>query len=143
MTQQDILNILRQKTAKDGLRRSKQRERVVEVFLNAKPHLSAEDLLTIVHKQYKEIGFATVYRTLKLLCRYGMASEIKIGSNKTLYEPYAETAHHDHLICVNCGSITEVFDGKIEKLQNKLATDNGFKPLHHRLEIFGLCKKCK
>ena len=141
--QQDILEILRQKTAQYGLRRSAQREKVVKVFLSAKRHITAEDLLALVRKKYAEIGFATVYRTIKLLCRYGIANEIKIGSNKAMYELAAGKEHHDHLICINCGAITEVFDKKIEALQDKLAQANDFKPLNHRMEIFGLCKKCK
>jgi Fur family ferric uptake transcriptional regulator len=77
------------------------------------------------------------------MCESGLAEEIKVGNKKTRYEQRYGHGHHDHLICLKCGEFTEVNDSKIERLQDKLAEANDFTPLRHKLEIYGLCKKCK
>jgi len=140
---QEALDILKEKVKADGLRNTPQRDIVAETFFSVPGHITADDLLDIVRKRSPEIGSATVHRTLKLLCRYGLAEEMKIGVEKARYEAKLGRPHHDHLICVNCGAIIEVHDERIEELQNKMAEKNGFKPLSHRLEIFGLCKNCR
>lgn len=141
-TAQQALDILREKFRFDGLRHTAQRDTVVEVFFSASRHITADELLELVHKANPDIGFATVHRNLKLLCKYGLAQEIKVGNGKAMYEPILGRQHHDHLMCVKCGRIIEVHDEKIEKLQDKLAAGEKFKPLYHRLDIFGVCNKC-
>lgn len=140
---QDALNILREKARADGLRHTAQRDAVVECFFDCAGHVTAEELLAEVRRRHPETGFATVHRTLKLLCHYGLAEEMKIGKAKARYEAKLGRQHHDHLICLRCGSITEVHNAKIEELQNAMADKEGFKPTAHRLEIFGVCKKCR
>lgn len=139
---QQALAILREKSRQDGLRLTAQREIVVEAFFAAGKHITADELHAAIRKTHPEIGFATVHRNLKLLCKYGLAGEMKIGNGKALYEARLGRAHHDHLVCVNCGRIIEVHDEKIERLQEKLAARESFRPQHHRLEIFGRCKDC-
>ncbi len=80
---------------------------------------------------------------MSLLCECGLAEEIKIGKQKTRYELKFGQKHHDHLICLKCGQFIEVNDYKIEKLQDKLAEANDFIPVRHKLEIYGICKKCQ
>jgi Fur family ferric uptake transcriptional regulator len=126
-----------------GLRHTVQRDTILNCFLAAGRHITSEDLYNEIRKISPEIGIATVHRNLKLLCEIGIAEELKIGNEKTRYEQTVGRTHHDHLICTKCGEFTEVHDKRIEMLQAKLAAANGFVPVRHGLEIYGLCKKCK
>lgn len=134
-----FLNHIKEK----GLRNTRQREVILNSFLSSGKHITVEDLFGIVKKNHPEIGYATVHRNLKLMCESGLAEEIKIGTSKAKYELKYGHEHHDHLICLNCGIFIEVNNKKIEKLQEKLAEANDFIPQKHKLEIYGLCKKCR
>ncbi len=126
-----------------GLRNTKQREEILNSFLSAERHITVDDLYNFINKKHPEIGYATVHRNMKLFCESGLAEEIKIGNQKARYEQILGHKHHDHLICLKCGRFTEVNDEQIELLQEKLAERNDFVPQRHRLEIYGLCKKCR
>ncbi|HUO78306.1 MAG TPA: transcriptional repressor [Thermodesulfovibrionales bacterium] len=128
---------------KKGLRNTRQRDEILRAFLSEGKHITIDDLYAIVKKENPEIGYATVHRNLKLMCECGLADEIKVGNKKTRYEQKLGHAHHDHLICLKCGKFIEVKDEKIERLQDKLAEGKGFIPMRHKLEIYGVCKKCK
>jgi Fur family ferric uptake transcriptional regulator len=126
-----------------GLRYTKQREEILEAFLKAGKHITVEELYNKLKKKNTSIGYATVHRNLRLMTECGLADEIKIGTDKTRFEQAYGQRHHDHLICIKCGRFTEVNDERIERLQDRLARSNDFKPLKHKLEIYGLCKRCK
>ncbi|MEW6003596.1 MAG: transcriptional repressor [Nitrospirota bacterium] len=128
---------------KKGLRHSRQREQILDAFLSSDKHITVDDLHNILKKKNPDIGYATVHRNLKLMCESGLADEIKVGNKKARYEQKYGQEHHDHLICLKCGRFIEVRDERIERLQDKLAEANNFIPQRHRLEIYGLCKKCK
>lgn len=126
-----------------SLKLTRQRERILTVFLESGKHLSAEELYDILKKEDPSIGQATVFRTLKLLCDAEIASVVNLGNKTIRYEPKFGHEHHDHLCCLKCGRFIEAMDSEIEKLQEKLCRKFGFEPKWHRLEIFGLCKDCK
>jgi Fur family ferric uptake transcriptional regulator len=126
-----------------GLRHTRQRDVILDAFLSADKHITVEELSNLVKKRNPEIGYATVDRNLKLMSACGLADEIKIGKQKTRYEQKIGQEHHDHLICLKCGRFIEVRDERIEKLQDRLAESNDFLPQRHKLEIYGLCKKCR
>ncbi len=126
-----------------GLRETKQRQIILDAFLSSVRHITAAELQGIISAKHPEIGSATVQRNLNLFCESGIAEEIKIGRQKTRYEQKIGNEHHDHLICIKCGRFIEVHDNKIEKLQDKLAEANNFKPVRHRLEIYGYCSECR
>jgi len=143
MQKSEIRDFFRDYITKKGLRHTRQRDEILEEFISAGRHITADDLYDALRKKNPEVGYATVYRNLKLMCESGLAEEIKVGNKKTRYEQRYGHGHHDHLICLKCGEFTEVNDSKIERLQDKLAEANDFTPLRHKLEIYGLCKKCK
>lgn len=135
--------ILRNYIKDKGLRNTPQRDVILDAFLAANRHITAEELLEKVREKDPEISSATVYRNLRLMCECGLADEIKIGRQKTRFEQKFGHEHHDHLICKKCGSFIEVHDDKIEVMQDKLAEANNFVPLSHKLEIYGICSKCR
>jgi Fur family ferric uptake transcriptional regulator len=117
-----------------------QREAIVEQFLRTREHVSIDELLLKVRKRQPKVGYATVYRTLKLLVDSGLAVERQFGDGQARYEVVGD--HHDHLICVKCSLILEFEDDEIERLQDKIATRlGGFTVLRHRHELYGLCPK--
>lgn len=117
-----------------------QREAIVEQFLRTRDHVSIDELLNKVRKRHPRVGYATVYRTLKLLVDSGLAVERQFGDGQARYEVVGD--HHDHLICVKCGLILEFEDDEIERLQERIAQRmGGFTVLRHRHELYGMCPK--
>lgn len=127
---------------KNGLRSTSQRRTVTDVFFRSTGHLSIEDLLAEVRTQDAKIGYATVYRTLKLLKDCGVAYERHFGDGVSRYEVAHEDEHHDHLICLECGKIVEFEDDEIERLQDEVAKKRGFRLKRHVHELYGVCGDC-
>ena len=123
------------------LKRTKQREAILDVFLSTGGHLTREEVLQAVRELHSNIGYTTVYRTLKLLCAAGLASERHFDGGITRYE--IDHDHHDHLVCVNCGEIIEFECEMIEASQNEIAERYGFRILRHRHELYGHCAACR
>lgn len=126
-----------------NLKHSKQREEILDAFLHAEKHLAAEELYAIIKKKNPATGFVTVYRTLKLLCDCGLGRELRFEDGTTRYEHLYGHQHHDHLICTKCGRLIEVVEPEIERLQEKLFKQYKFYPERHRMELYGVCKRCK
>lgn len=128
---------------KTGLRRTGQRDLIMEIFLRTEEHLTSEDLYWLVQKEDPTVGHTTVYRTLKLLTEAGLAREVRFGDNKTYYEHHYNHEHHDHMICTECGTVIEFFSPDIESLQDQMADKFGFRPTHHSLRMWGVCFECQ
>ncbi|MGD0677095.1 MAG: transcriptional repressor [Polyangiaceae bacterium] len=128
---------------KKGLRSTDQRRLIVETFFRAENHVSIEELLAQVREQDPRVGYATVYRTLKLLAECGVANERRFGDGLTRYELADDAAHHDHLICIECGDIVEFEESRIEELQENVAHKHGFELRSHKHELYGICPRCQ
>ena len=127
---------------REGLRSTAQRRLVSDIFFKSVGHLSIEDMLEKVRAIDQGVGYATVYRTLKLLKDSGLAFERHFGDGISRYEVADEGEHHDHLICQTCNKIVEFEDDEIERLQEKIAQRlGGFTVLRHRHELYGMCPK--
>tara|TARA_B100001750_G_scaffold109413_1_gene86449 strand:- start:873 stop:1403 length:531 start_codon:yes stop_codon:yes gene_type:complete len=127
--------------ARNGLRSTAQRRLVTDTFFRSSGHLSIEDLLATVREQDAKIGYATVYRTLKLLKDCGLAYERHFGDGVSRYEVALEDEHHDHLICLDCGKIVEFENDEIERLQDELAKRHGFKLKRHVHELYAIGRR--
>ena len=126
---------------KNQLKHTKQRELILGAFLEAKRHITSEDLYQTVREAHPNIGYTTVYRTMKLLVEAGLATERHFDDGITRYE--IEQEHHDHLVCLKCGQIEEFECEMIEDSQNEIAARHGFQILRHRHELYGHCKSCR
>lgn len=126
-----------------GLNTTAQRRVIAQAFFGYPGHHTLEEFYQYVQKLDKSIGQTTVYRTLKLLCDAGLAMEIHFTDGVTRYEIATAGSHHDHIMCVTCGKIVEVFDKRIEKLQKDLAEKNDFTLLGHYHVLYGLCSDCR
>ena len=125
-----------------GLKHSYKRRHILQTFLKNERHLSAEDLFQLVKQEHPDIGYTTVYRTLKLIVESGIAETVDFNDGVRRFERKIGREYHAHFICNQCNGQFEVFDKNIEDLSSRLAQAQGFLPQKHRLEIFGLCKKC-
>jgi Fur family ferric uptake transcriptional regulator len=126
---------------RNRLKRSAQREVILEAFLRSGQHVSVEDLLKRVRRGHPEIGRTTVYRTLKLFQEAGLASELLLGG-EARFEPKWNRDHHDHFVCRVCGEIFEFRSPEIERVQEEIAAGLGFAIEGHRHHIFGRCRRC-
>ena len=126
-----------------GLKATRQRDVIVEAFFSQSGHLSVDELLEKVTDRDPTIGAATVYRTMKILTDAGLASARHFEGGQTRYEAALDRHHHDHLICTSCHEIFEFENERIEELQESVARDHGFTVTHHKLELYGLCRKCR
>lgn len=135
-----VARVFAEHLAKNGLRLTDQRRAILDLFLKSDRHLSQEDVYVAVRA--RGIGRATVFRTLKTLQECGLAAPVVGRDGVPRFEINWERPHHDHLICVECGHISEVRWPRLEKIQEETCRRLGFSPRWHRHEIFGLCRDC-
>ena len=131
----------KQVQCKHQLKFTRQRELILDAFLQQE-HITAEEMYHQLAKKDPHLGLATIYRTLNLFCEAGLAQARHFGT-QTQYDNISHKGHHDHLICTDCGKIVEFENCEIEKLQEEVATRNGFTISTHRLELYGLCGRCR
>ena len=131
---------------KNGLKTTKQRSVILNVFIDLNRHVTLDELLLAVQKKMPQVGMATIYRTMRLFVDASIAHERKFDGGLTQYEPVVEGEHHDHLICITCGHIFEFEDDVIEQRQEAIALLYGLQITSHKLEIYGKCsdkQNCK
>lgn len=119
-----------------------ERRKILAAIFNKNTHFDAEELHKELNEQKYNISRATVYRTLDLLMKCELVRKNSLGSNHANYEAAYENEHHDHLICLNCKKVIEFYRLALEQLQEEVCNEQQFKPLHHSLQIFGLCSDC-
>ncbi len=124
------------KCIKKGVRLTDQRKLVAQVLSESQNHPDVDELHKQVSKLDPKISIATVYRTVKLFEESGILAKHDFKGNKARYEQ-TSGEHHDHLIDINTGKITEFINEDIEKLQKKVAEKLGYKLVDHRLELYG------
>jgi len=128
---------------KKALKSTRQRDVIATKFFASTGHLSIEDLLALAREEYPKVGYATVYRTLKLLTECGLAAERRFSEGQTMYEAAGDLEHHDHLICLECGHVLEFHNDAIEREQERVARSFGFNVVRHRHELYGLCPRAR
>ena len=140
MQPQEAIDKLVAWLGRKNLKVTQQRRVITEVFFDPdhrESHPTVEELFLRVRGRDQRIGYATVYRTLKLLVESGLAAPSRLGDNQTRYEPEIPGEHHDHLVCSRCGAILEFEDARIEELQHEIAARYGFRLSDHRMVLYG------
>lgn len=115
---------------------------VLEAFLASEGHMSAQDCLKELEDGGVQLEPSFVTDTLELLTRLGLAARREFEGGPVRYEHRHLGEHHDHLICTKCGAISEFHDPELEELQERISRAQGFHPLRHKLQIYGLCSDC-
>jgi Fur family transcriptional regulator, ferric uptake regulator len=124
-----------------GLKATLPRLKILEVFQHGKQrHLSAEDVYKLLLGENTDIGLATVYRVLTQFEQAGILKRSNFESGKAVFE-LEQGAHHDHLVCLQCGRVVEFMDAEIEKRQQIIAKEHGFLLQDHALSLYGNCQK--
>jgi len=129
-------NDIEKKCTARGVRLTDQRKLIAQVMSQSTDHPDVDELHKRVSKVDSKISIATVYRTVKLFEEAGIVAKHDFKGNKARYEETSQE-HHDHLIDVNTGEITEFVNEDIEKLQQKVAKKLGYELVDHRLELYG------
>jgi Fur family ferric uptake transcriptional regulator len=127
---------------REGLDRIDERLTILETFLSTETHLTGAELTKILNEKGMSLSEGFVAENLRLFSRYGFAQETKFTGQVPRYEHRHLGRHHDHLICVRCGTILEFYSTEIETLQTEVARRMGFHDLQHQMEIYGLCSNC-
>ena len=136
-----LLDTFRNYLKDHGLPVTHQRLAVAEAIFVSGEHLSAADIAGRVGG----VGTATVYRTLELLVEGGLVTEHDFGEGFKRYEPGSSggAQPHEHCICSSCGAVAEFSNDRLERMIALLAEEVEFRPHRHRLEIYGLCRRCQ
>ena len=138
-----LLDAFRRYLGDHNLPLTQQRLAVGEILFVAADHLSAEDVARQLARKGEAVGTATVYRTLDLLVRSGLVREHDFGEGFKRYEPMAAGQVHEHCVCSSCGKVMEFSNDRLERMIALLAEEVEFRPHHHRLEVYGLCRECQ
>jgi len=127
-----------------GLPITQQREAIANVVFSSDEHLSVEDIEQRLREGDERIGKATIYRTLDLLVRSKLVEEHDFGEGFKRYEHrLSREPVHEHLICIECGTVTEFRSEEVARIEQWVQREHGFQPSRHRLEIYGLCSDCR
>ncbi|MDO4907427.1 ferric iron uptake transcriptional regulator [Neisseria sp.] len=127
----------------NGLKVTGPRLKILDLFeTHAEEHLSAEDVYRILLDEGIEIGVATIYRVLTQFEQAGILLRHHFETGKAVYE-LNQGGHHDHIVCVKCGKVTEFHNEEIEQLQDRIAEENGYKVVDHALYMYGVCSGCQ
>jgi len=126
-----------------GVDRLGDRLAVVEAFFSSEEHHTAQEWHRLLAQQGVELEPEFVADTLELMVRFGLAARRRFKDGPPRYEHRHLGEHHDHLICTCCGAIQEFHHPELERLKARVARDEGFHALGHRLQIYGLCPRCR
>lgn len=122
---------------------TRQRDLVAELVLTSEEHLSAEQVRRRVAERGEKVGLATIYRTLELLEKSGLARGHDFGQGFRRFEPMSAQTDHEHLICVRCGRVVEFNHERLERMLPIIADEHGFQSERYRVEIYGVCQPCQ
>jgi Fur family ferric uptake transcriptional regulator len=126
-----------------GLRLTQERFAILSQVFKTDTHFRPDDLLVWMRQAGYKTSKATIYRTLPLLIKGGILTEVIDADNQIQYEYIDNIKEHAHLICVQCGKITESRVPEIIKLKNELCRKFNFNPVKFRSEIIGVCSECR
>ena len=134
---------LRVYLTRENLKYTEQRWQIAKIILLTGGHLDAQQIVEKVRVAHPEIGPATVYRSIKVLCDAKLLEKSHQGMDGRILYELPDEDHHDHIICLDCGEIVEFHDDKIESLQIRISEKLGFQLAGHRHVIHGTCSYLK
>ena len=125
-----------QNLKKAGLKVTLPRLKVLQVLESAEPHhMSAEDVYKHLLETDDSVGLATVYRVLTQFQSAGIVDRHNFDDGHAVYE-LADQAHHDHMVDVDTGTVTEFVNEEIETLQREIVEEHGFELVDHELVLY-------
>jgi Fur family ferric uptake transcriptional regulator len=131
------MNAIEKACVERGMRMTGPRRVIARVLAEAEDHPDVEELHRRIALIEPGISIATVYRTVKLFEDAGILARVDFRDGRTRYEP-APDSHHDHLIDLQTGQVIEFHNAEIERLQEIVARELGYRLVDHRLELYGV-----
>ena len=139
-----FVHLFRRYLRDQGLPVTQQREAIAEVVFGASEHLSVEDIEGRLRERGERIGKATIYRTLEMLVKSGLVEEHDFGEGFKRYEHlFGQKPVREHLVCTECGKVSEIVSSELVRLQEEEVRRHGFLPARYRLQIYGICADCQ
>lgn len=126
-----------------GQKFTKERLAILQRIFSYHGHFDTESLYLKIRETGLKASRASVYRTLNLLCECGLIEKVTKTEHGTIYEYTFGHKHHDHMLCIGCGTIIEFYSEDLERLQENICRRQDFKGVTHSLEIRGYCKRCQ
>jgi Fur family ferric uptake transcriptional regulator len=139
----EVLEAFRNYLRENDLPITAQRLAIADIVLGSGEHLSAEEIMIELGARGAYAGTATVYRTLELMLRSGLAVERDFGEGFKRFEAARGNPNHSHLHCGICGRIVEFSEQQLDEIAARIATEHGFTRESHRFVIAGLCNTCR
>ena len=127
---------------KEGLRYTHQRQAIWDELSASDEHRDAEEIYLALYNSGLKVSRATVYRTIDVLVKNNLVRKLDLGDGRARYENKMDTAHHDHLVCVQCGKIEEFMDNVIENRQEVIVENFGYRLIRHIHQLFVICDEC-
>lgn len=125
-----------------GFKTTPQRELIFRSFFELGKHVTVDELYDRVREKDRSVGYSTVWRNLKLICRVGLAQEVNLGDGVTRYDRITREPH-GHLYCLKCRRLTEFSSSDVMNRLGELASSHEFLPEGYKIEIQGYCKECR
>ena len=137
-----MLGLFRAALQEHHLPLTQQREAIARVLFESGQRLSADEVVDRLRDGGGDAGKATVYRTLGLLVRVGLATEHDFDEGFKRFEAKVGRAPQDHLICTGCGDVVPLQRDELNRLQTEVAAQFGFQILRRQLKLYGFCARC-
>ena len=125
-----------------GFKMTPQRDLIFKSFFEMNRHVSVDEVYDRVRRLDSSVGYSTVWRNLKLICKIGLAEEVNLGDGITRYDRVTEVPH-GHLYCLNCKDLIEFDADQVLGFLTVTASQNDFLPEGYKIEIQGYCSKCR
>ena len=139
-----FVHLFRRYLRDQGLPVTQQREAVAAVVFESSGQLSVEDIESQLRDRGERIGKATIYRTLETLVKSGLVEQHDFGEGFKRFEHlFGQQPVRVHLICTECGQVTEIHSPELVRVQQEEARKHGFIPARYRLQTYGLCATCQ
>ena len=139
----DEIDLFRRFISKRGLRNTPEREEIILEIFSSIDHFDIDELYLRLRKKGSRISKASIYRNIPLIMQCNLIREVWHEDGHMHYEPLYGVSHHCHLRCLRCGEVIEFVAGEIKAIERRLAEKHNFEIVDHRLNVVGLCSKCR
>ncbi|GIX31829.1 MAG: ferric uptake regulation protein [Porticoccaceae bacterium] len=125
-----------QELRRAGLKVTLPRVKILQILENSpQRHMTAEDVYRALIEAGEDVGIATVYRVLTQFESAGLVVRHNFDSGPAVYE-IDQGEHHDHMVCMETGEVIEFHSPEIERLQEEVAAQHGYRVVAHSLVLY-------